>query len=126
MKNKTNRRLLLTLLVSLASYAGIVFAFSRLDRPTLFICTLFLHAVPMYCFQLLLCRRARLWIALLPTLFLGGAMLVAIFNTETVTGWDGIFWEYLTLYLAAPAIGCALAWLSFSAGDRNGGGGQSV
>ena len=67
-------------------------------------------AVPVFCIQLLLCRRTRRWVAAIPALVIVGAALWFACGWLTATGWDTLGWGILLLLCIAPAAGCALAW----------------
>lgn len=67
-------------------------------------------AVPVFCLQLLLCRRTRRRVAAIPALVIVGAALLFAYGYFTATDWDTLGWGILLLLCIAPAAGCALAW----------------
>lgn len=120
MKKWANKILLIGFLTSLAIYA-IVFFYTRtvdpfylLDRPGLMaVCEwllLYFPAVPVFCLQLLLCRKTRHGFAALPALILAGWALWAAYGCATHDGWDAFGYEVLLEFCAVPAVGYVLAW----------------
>ena len=126
MKNRLNRILLIIFLAGLMAYAALLWSyfqygglfydftgshlFSRLYRYLL----LGGHAIPFFALQLLLCRlsegRSKFPAILLlaALLFLLGFFAAAAYSTP---GWDALGWAFLALDIAAPAVGCVLAWV---------------
>lgn len=123
MKKWADKILLIGFLTSLAIYAFVFFytrtvdPFYLLDRPGLMaVCEwLLIHfpAVPVFCLQLLLCRRAQRWVAALPALILAGFALWAAYGCSTHDGWDAFGYEVLLEFCAVPAAGCVLAWAAY-------------
>ena len=121
MKNRTDKILLAVFLLSLALYAaGIPFYINGLplDWPDwLFTACAWLavsfHALPVFCLQLLLCRRTRHWMAALLPLVVIGAALWFTYGYFTATGWDTLGWGILMVLSIAPAVGCVLAWAAY-------------
>lgn len=70
-------------------------------------------AVPVFCLQLLLCRRTRHRVAAIPALVIVGAALWFTYGFFTATGWDTLGWGILLVLSIAPAVGCALAWAAY-------------
>ena len=70
-------------------------------------------AVPVFCLQLLLCRRKRRRVAAIPALLIVGAALLFTYGFFTATGWDTLGWGILLLLCIAPAAGCTLAWIVY-------------
>lgn len=68
-------------------------------------------AVPVFCLQLLLCRRKRRRIAAIPAAVIISAALLFTYGFFTATGWDVLGWGILLLLCIAPAVGCVLAWI---------------
>ena len=118
MKGRTDQMLLAGFLLSLAFYIFLLPHYLEgipLGWPDwLFTICAWLavgfHAVPAFCLQLLLCRRARRWIAAIPALVITGAALWFAYGFCTATGWDTLGWGIFLVLSAAPAVGCALAW----------------
>ena len=71
-------------------------------------------AVPVFCLQLLLCRRKRRRVAAIPALVIVGAALLFTYGFFTATGWDTLGWGILLLLCIAPAAGCVLAWIVYA------------
>lgn len=71
-------------------------------------------AIPVFCLQLLLCRRARRWIAAIPALVIIGAALWFAYGFFTAAGWDTLGWGILLILSIAPAAGCLLARAVYS------------
>lgn len=67
-------------------------------------------AIPVFCLQLLLCRRKRRRVAAIPALVIVGAALLFAYGFFTATGWDTLGWGILLLVCIAPAVGCVMAW----------------
>ena len=67
-------------------------------------------AVPVFCLQLLLCRRKRCRVAAIPALVIVGVVLLFTYGFFTATGWDALGWGVLLLLCIAPAAGCVLFW----------------
>lgn len=121
MKNRTDKILLAVFAVTLLLYIFIVLTYLEII-PVRFPLALFslrswltltFSAVPVFCLQLLLCRRTRRWIAAIPALVIVGAALWFAFGWLTATGWDTLGWAILFWLSIAPAAGCALAWAVF-------------
>lgn len=118
MKNRTDKILLAVSLLSLALYIAAIPQYLNglpLDWPDwLFTACAWLaisfHAIPMFCLQLLLCRRAWRWVAAIPAVAVIGAALWFAYGFFTATGWDSLGWGILLVLSIAPAAGCALAW----------------
>ena len=124
MNNRTDKILLTVFLLSLPVYAAIVYTYITYDfgqlapshfeiwfaRRFLFWMSLGFHAVPVFCFQLLLCRRKRRRLAAIPALVIVGAVLLFAYGFFTATGYDALGWALLMILSIAPAAGCALAW----------------
>lgn len=70
-------------------------------------------AVPVFCLQLLLCRRKRRRIAAIPATVIIIAALLFTYGFFTATGWDVLGWGILLLLCIAPAAGCVLAWAAY-------------
>ena len=70
-------------------------------------------AVPVFCLQLLLCRRKRCWVAAIPAAVIIGAALWFAYGYFTATGWDTLGWGILLVLSIAPAAGCVLAWAAY-------------
>ena len=72
------------------------------------------HLVPMFCLQLLLCRRARaVWRVLVPLAVLavaGTAFLAA-------ADWSVVGWVLFLYWCTAPVLGCVLAWVVWVMGE---------
>ena len=73
-------------------------------------------AIPVFCLQLLLCRRKRRRIAAIPVAVIISAALLFTYGFFTATGWDALGWGILLLLCIAPAVGCALAWAAYGLG----------
>ena len=123
MKNRTDNILLIAFLVSLLFYffalPRLFYSFAEilLDNSAwmkvydwLSMC---FHAVPAFCLQLLLCRKARRWAAALPTLIFAGLALWATYSYFISTAWDTLGYAALLFLCAAPAVGCVLAWTAY-------------
>lgn len=118
MKNRTDNILLAVFLLSLALYIAAIPQYLNglpLDWPDwLFTACAWLaisfHAIPMFCLQLLLCRKTRRWVAAAPTLVIVGAVLWFTYGFFTATGWDTLGWSIMMVLSIAPAVGCALGW----------------
>lgn len=123
MKNRTDKILLIGSLASVAIYVIVLYytrrvnPFYLLDKPGLLaVCEwliLYFPAVPVFCLQLLLCRRARRWVAALPALILAVLALWAAYGASTHSGWDAFGYEILLELSAAPAVVCVLAWIMY-------------
>lgn len=124
MENRTDKILLAVFLLSLPVHAAIAYTYITYDfgqstpsyfeiwfaRRFLFWMSLGFHAVPAFCFQLLLCRRKWRWVAAIPALVIVGAVLLFAYGFFTAIGYDTLGWALLMLLSIAPAAGCALAW----------------
>ena len=118
MKNRTDKILLAVFLLSLPAYALILLTYLEIipvDFPLeLFSLRAWLaltfSAVPSFCLQLLLCRKARRWVAVIPALVIVGSALWFAYGFFTATGWDTLGWGILMLLSIAPAVGCVLGW----------------
>lgn len=116
MKNRTDRILLAVLLVSAALYALVLLG-ELLDVFTAEGLLLCLHAVPVFCLQLLLCRNVRqIFVRLIPLLLALLAAAFCLWKMAGAAGWDGLGWAVLFLLCIAPAAGCVLAWIVYGAG----------
>lgn len=72
------------------------------------------HAVPCFCFQLLLCRAAESpWVRLIPVFLLLGIAVVFAMFLSTATGWDVLGWGIMLALCIAPAAGYTLAWAAY-------------
>ena len=119
MKNRADRILLAVFLVSIVLYAllwlaaemGWMSEFSPWNEALLCF-----HAVPVFCLQLLLCRRVRRWFTLLPTLVFAAAFAFCLLRGAAAEGWDGLGWAVLWLLTFAPLLGCGMAWIVYGAG----------
>lgn len=118
MKNRADQSLLVVCVLSLALYALAIPRYLEgipLDWPEwAFTACAWLavsfHAVPVFCLQLLLCRKTPRWIAAIPALAIVGAVLWFACGFFTATGWDTLGWGILLILSIAPAAGCFLAW----------------
>ena len=127
MKNRTDKILLAVFLLSLPAYAAMAYTYITYDfgqltpshfeiwfaRHFLLWMSLGFHAVPVFCLQLLLCRRRRRWIAVLPAAAIIGAAAWFACGFFTATGWDNLGWGLLLILSIAPAAGCALGWAAY-------------
>lgn len=121
MKNRTDQILLAIFLLSFPLYIFIVLSyleFIPIDFPLWSFSirawlALTFAAVPVFCLQLLLCRKTRRWIAAVPALVIVGAALWFAYGFLTATGWDTLGWGIMLLLSIAPAVGCVLAWAAF-------------
>lgn len=119
MKTRADKILLAVFLLSLLVYVYIVLTYLEIvpiARPWWWLYPLHawlalgFHAVPMFCLQLLLCRRAPRWCSALLGLAVVGAALWFGYGYFTSTGWDTLGYALLMLLTIAPAAGCALGW----------------
>jgi len=113
MKDRTNRNLLLGVLLGVALCAVVWLVDIAM--------VLFALTVPFFCAQLLLLRLTRKWpVRLLPVypilLLLGAAGYYLLFGK----GWDALAALILALIAAGPAVGCLLAALVFRFAGRVG------
>lgn len=119
---KADKILLALFLSTMAAYVAIsATAFSHLPPdvgPFHEFLFLYFHFIPMFFLQLLLCRLARpLWRVLIPALLLAAPALVFVAAAKVhvialiLAGW----------WCAAPAVGCALAWLVWGLGRKTAG-----
>lgn len=128
MKNRTDKTLLAVLAVTLPLYAFIVLTYfeiipmvdhwewpSWVNSLYTWLALGFL-AVPVFCLQLLMCRRTGRWAAASLALFIIGAALFFACGYLTARGWDSLFWGVLMLLSIAPAAGCALGWIVYGLG----------
>ena len=111
MKDRTDKILLAVFLLSLAVYLvnfAVCFSDLPLDAPPWQqMLLLYFHFIPMFCLQLLLCRRAKLlWRLLIPPILLLIPGLVFVGIAE----WYMLAWILFLFWCAAPAAGCVLAW----------------
>ena len=127
MKNRTDKILLAVFLLSLPVHAAIAYTYLTYDfgqstpshfeiwfaRRFLFWMSLGFHAVPAFCFQLLLCRRKRRRVAAIPALVIVGAVLLFAYGFFTAIGYDTLGWALLMILSIAPAAGCVLAWAAY-------------
>ena len=117
MKNRTDKILLAVFLLSLAVYLvnfAVCFSDLPLDAPPWQqMLLLYFHFIPMFCLQLLLCRRTRRRVAAIPALVIVGAALLFAYGYFTATGWDTLGWGILLVLSIAPAAGCVLAWAAY-------------
>ena len=128
MKKRTDLILVAVFLVSLLSYACLLFSFGEYGWPhTTSPIAFFLlrlrfwlvlsgHAVPFFTLQLLMCRR--LWrlskcLAGWPTALVAGLLFVFTVAFSTATGWDALGWWALMVGTIAPVVGCLLAWTAW-------------
>ena len=111
MKNRTDKILLAVFLLSLAVYViDIIFGKGGFWEVCL---VLSLHGVPVFCLQMLLCRKVRRWGAAIPTVILLGAALFFAYGSLTTTGWDSLGYAIFLAFSVAPAVGSTLAWAVF-------------
>ena len=119
MKTRADRILVAVLLVTAALYALILLGvlldlFDAGGLPAVLL--LCLHAVPVFCLQLLLCRNVKWWLPrALPLLLEGLAVFVCVLELAGAEGWDGLGWALLLALTFAPAAGIALAWAVYGA-----------
>lgn len=116
MKDRKNRLLLVCFAVSLALYFALFWV--ELDylwfinlKPTLL---LSVHAIPAFCLQALLCRKAEWnWEKFVPLVLLALAALVGTLYFCGVwgSGWDSLGGGLLMVWCLAPAAGCCLGWM---------------
>ena len=115
MENRTNRRLRLLFAATLFFYlvlaiCGSMPSWMMLGFPI----------IPAFCLQLLLCRvLRRKWLAVLPLVVIGGALLVFVWGLTRSVGWDGFFWAGLLLFTLGPATGCLAAWIGYAVHTRD-------
>lgn len=109
MKNRTDKILLAVFLLTLAAYAAVITYGNGTSLEMRLVFSL--HAVPVFCLQLLLCRKVRRWVAAIPALILVAAALFFSFGWLTTTGWDSLGYAIFLAFTAAPAVGCILAWI---------------
>ena len=121
MKNRTEKILLAVFLLSLA--LAVLFVLTWLEilpvhylewpywAQVLNVClALGFSVVPVFCLQLLLCRRVPRFLAACPALLLAGTVLCFAYAYFTAIGWDSLGYAFLLLLCIAPAVGIALAW----------------
>ena len=121
MKNRTDKLLLTVTPLSLAVclllargfFQGIHWVWPDWAGECYGYLTLTLPALPVFCLQLLLCRRSRRWVAALPGVVLLGGVLCFSWGFLTATGWDTLGWGILLVLSLPPAAGCALAWMVY-------------
>ena len=73
------------------------------------------HAVPAFCFQVLLCRTAKWnWIKLIPLILFSLVVFVGTMYLSGIWGhgWDALGGGLLMLWCIAPAAGCCLGWMA--------------
>lgn len=113
MKDRKNRLLLVCFAVSLALYFALFWV--DLDynlKPTLLVSV---HAVPAFCLQSLLCRKAEWnWEKFVPLVLLSIAAFVGTMYLCGVwgSGWDSLGGGLLMVWCLAPAAGCCLGWMT--------------
>ena len=114
MKNRANQILLFLSLLSLVIYCAIFAScFSELPinpSPLHQRLVLYVHCIPMFFVQLLLCRLSKRWwwrlIPFLPILVVGFVFMH--FAEWYILGWILVLW-----WSVAPTVGCLLAWAVF-------------
>ena len=121
MKNRTDRMLLRSFLVSLLAYGILLFVYIQcfwsgtitapilyaLKRPFFWL-AVGGHGVPFFALQLLLCRRKSGGAVLLPVL----TVIIPLMSLQGmfgVHGWGILTWMVLFRYSIAPAVGSLLA-----------------
>ena len=110
--NRTDRVLLVLTLVTFAGY-GVIFgaAFRTLPLdipPDHQFLLLYAHGIPVFCLELLLCRRARwVWRLLLPAVLLAVPGVWFLAAAE----WYLLAWLLVGWWCVAPLAGCLLAWI---------------
>ncbi|USF26634.1 hypothetical protein N510_001564 [Firmicutes bacterium ASF500] len=127
MKNRADKILLTVFLLSLPAYAAMAYTYLTYEfvqfapshfeiwfaRRFLLWMSLGFHAVPAFCLQLLLCRRTRRWVTVLPTAAIAGAAFWFVCGFFTATGHGTLGWALLMILSIAPAAGCVLAWVAW-------------
>lgn len=122
MKNRTDNILLAVFLLSLPVYIFLLLTYLEIISMELPSAPLYslrawlaftFPVVPVFCLQLLLCRRARRRVAVIPTLVIAGAALRFACGYFTATGWDNLGWLILLCLSIAPVVGCVLAWAAY-------------
>lgn len=119
MKSKTNKILFCFLFFFFAVYIfAVVRCFVELpiDRPTWNIrLILYFHGIPMFFFQLLLCRLAKpCYRVLTPVILL--AVVGCIFLSTV--DWDAPGWLFFLIWSIFYVGGCAFAWIVWGVGKK--------
>lgn len=74
---------------------------------------IYFHFIPMFLFQLLLCRTRSIPVSIfLPLGILAGIGLVWLCLTQ----WTVMGWALFGYWCIAPVMGCALAWVVYGTG----------
>lgn len=110
--NKTDRIWLCSFAITLIVYLLIFiscFTEIPINRPTWHIrLLLYFHIIPMFCLQLLLCRRARVrWRLMIPIILLAVPGFIFLNSID----WDIGGWIFFLIWCVAPLLGCMVAWV---------------
>lgn len=116
-RTKADRFLLGAAIAAGAVYLAIfITAFSDLPlriSPPHQLLLLGFHAIPLFCWQLLLCRTAKGWRRIAPPLL---ALAVPVLVFVAVCGFQTMAWYLAAIWAAAPLAAVALAWLAWLVG----------